>query len=325
MASPTTPAIDDESLRGLVTRLNANALETLRAVDAKLQQWKEKETAWKALEERIQANIDAASNLVTLNVGGRRFTTSKETLLRVEGSYFHALLGCGHWRPEGPEDAFFLDLDPVAFDRIMIFLRQGELILDGLCDWERRQVYSAMDYLKLTTVIEAAQAPPAWSWNPLLTATGLGLGQDDLRLHASQLGGGWKAALGSKAVMSFTLKLDEFDVETCVIAIGFAPRQGFEIRGRFLDTCGYYWVLPRGILWGQDGTRNKMYSGGSSGGRHAVENCEGVEVSCRYSHGDIGFSINGVEFGAAFHVNLPTVELYPAVRLLGRAVISIVA
>jgi len=49
-----------------------------------------------------------AKSAVELNVGGQRFATSKANLMRFEGSYFTALLGGGHWRPDAGE-AFFID------------------------------------------------------------------------------------------------------------------------------------------------------------------------------------------------------------------------
>ncbi|KAF0688990.1 hypothetical protein As57867_019437, partial [Aphanomyces stellatus] len=68
-----------------------------------------KQAHWSELERRVQANLANISKTVTLNVGGSLFTTSKETLLRVEGSYFHAMLGSGHWQPDSGND-YFLDL-----------------------------------------------------------------------------------------------------------------------------------------------------------------------------------------------------------------------
>ncbi|KAF0711992.1 hypothetical protein AaE_012163, partial [Aphanomyces astaci] len=58
---------------------------------------------WAELEDRVRHNLHNQPNIITLNVGGTTFQTSKDTLLRGEGTYFHALLGSGQWKPEGGE------------------------------------------------------------------------------------------------------------------------------------------------------------------------------------------------------------------------------
>ncbi|KAF0683741.1 hypothetical protein As57867_024151, partial [Aphanomyces stellatus] len=95
--------------------------------------------------------------MVTLNVGGSLFTTSKETLLRVEGSYFHAMLGSGHWQPDSGND-YFLDLHAPTFDRVLIFLCTDKLWLDGLNKCDETQLRTSMEFLKLT-------CPPVVAWD----------------------------------------------------------------------------------------------------------------------------------------------------------------
>ncbi|RHZ16958.1 hypothetical protein DYB37_005221 [Aphanomyces astaci] len=106
---------------------------------------------WAKLELRIQQNMVRAPTIVTLDVGDTIFKTSKDTLVRVKGSYFHVLLGSGLWTPDSGGDAYFLDLDPTLFRRALMFMRMGTAMsTDGLTTIERHEFYAMMEYLNLT-------------------------------------------------------------------------------------------------------------------------------------------------------------------------------
>ncbi|RHZ02909.1 hypothetical protein DYB35_013516, partial [Aphanomyces astaci] len=114
----------------------ANALET-------------KVAAWAELEDRIRHKIHNQPDIITLNVGGTTFQTSKDTLLRGGGTYIHSLLGSGQWKPEGGE-GYFLDLDPTLFRRVLFFLRTGKILpLDGLTEPEQDEFAAMLEYLKM--------------------------------------------------------------------------------------------------------------------------------------------------------------------------------
>ncbi|ETV79968.1 hypothetical protein H257_07164 [Aphanomyces astaci] len=114
--------------------------EQIEQLDVKLAKWNE-------MERRVQEDVANVSSVITLNVGGTIFQTAKDTLLRVEGSYFHALLGSGMWNPTpGMGGAYFLDLDPVVFRRV---LRTGKVSTDGLNDLELTSFKSMMEYFQL--------------------------------------------------------------------------------------------------------------------------------------------------------------------------------
>lgn len=90
-----------------------------------------------ALLEYIQAMSDMTtqtSNLVTLNVGGTRFTTTTETLLGPDTteSIFVPLLSGGFAK----EDEIFFDRNPIKFAFILEYLRTGKLgSLPANCSW----------------------------------------------------------------------------------------------------------------------------------------------------------------------------------------------
>ncbi|RHZ19962.1 hypothetical protein DYB37_007085 [Aphanomyces astaci] len=124
--------------------------EQIEQLDVKLAKWNE-------MERRVQEDVANVPSVITLNVGGTIFQTAKDTLLRVEGSYFHALLGSGMWNPTpGMGGAYFLDLDPVVFRRVLLFLRTGKVSTDGLNDLELTSFKSMMEYFQLHDSITKA-------------------------------------------------------------------------------------------------------------------------------------------------------------------------
>ncbi|KAK6955728.1 hypothetical protein Daesc_003371 [Daldinia eschscholtzii] len=59
---------------------------------------------------------------VTLQVGERRFTTLRDTL--VESSYFAARLS-GRWNDADADGSYFVDANPALFEHILTYLRSG--------------------------------------------------------------------------------------------------------------------------------------------------------------------------------------------------------
>jgi hypothetical protein len=77
-----------EEMKGLLEEFTARR-EELQA----------KEDNWNVLEKRISDNIAKMDTTVKLNIRGKLFETMKDNLVRQPGSYFHTLLGSGHWQP----------------------------------------------------------------------------------------------------------------------------------------------------------------------------------------------------------------------------------
>ncbi|KAF0692834.1 hypothetical protein As57867_016071, partial [Aphanomyces stellatus] len=119
------------------------------AMQAKTIEFQQAQITWAATQAAIQARVDALPPRITLNVRGRFFATSKTTLLRVETSYFYSLLSSGLWCPDGPDNSYFLDLNPQHFDRILEFLHSGVFSLDGLTGYEQQLLQANLDYLQL--------------------------------------------------------------------------------------------------------------------------------------------------------------------------------
>ncbi|KAH6847155.1 BTB/POZ protein [Chaetomium sp. MPI-CAGE-AT-0009] len=67
--------------------------------------------------------LTATNTPIRLQVGERRFTTSKATL--TEGSGFFAVLLSGRWDNALPDGSYFIDADPALFEHILAYLRRG--------------------------------------------------------------------------------------------------------------------------------------------------------------------------------------------------------
>eukprot|EP01118_Nematostelium_gracile_P005841 TRINITY_DN1866_c1_g1_i1.p2 TRINITY_DN1866_c1_g1~~TRINITY_DN1866_c1_g1_i1.p2 ORF type:complete len:130 (-),score=21.90 TRINITY_DN1866_c1_g1_i1:522-911(-) len=64
-----------------------------------------------------------------LNVGGKRFSTSKSTLTSIEDTYFHAMLSSDKWKPN-EDGEYFIDRNPKHFQRIIDYMKDGRLFND---------------------------------------------------------------------------------------------------------------------------------------------------------------------------------------------------
>ncbi|XP_077866824.1 BTB/POZ domain-containing protein KCTD3-like [Saccoglossus kowalevskii] len=70
--------------------------------------------------------------IVHLNVGGRRFSTSRQTLTWIPDSFFSSLMSGRISSVKDETGAIFIDRDPTLFVPILNYLRTKDLDLDGL-------------------------------------------------------------------------------------------------------------------------------------------------------------------------------------------------
>ncbi|GCC30852.1 hypothetical protein chiPu_0009306 [Chiloscyllium punctatum] len=78
------------------------------------------------------ASAAAAGEIIQLNVGGTRFSTSRQTLMWIPDSFFSSLLSGRISTLRDETGAIFIDRDPTAFAPILNFLRTKELDLRGV-------------------------------------------------------------------------------------------------------------------------------------------------------------------------------------------------
>lgn len=122
-------------------------------VDEKLKRLEAMEQHYHATLEKVNENKALQQRWVELNVGGRVFAASKDTLTRWEGTYFHGLLCGGFWNPS-IDGAHHIDRDPTYFDRILTSLRTGNPVdFSGLTLKESEDLRAEMDYYQLEPAV----------------------------------------------------------------------------------------------------------------------------------------------------------------------------
>lgn len=74
------------------------------------------------------------SDIVNLNVGGTKFSTSRQTLCSIQDSFFSSLLSGRIPSCRDEQGYIFIDRDPKYFSIILNFLRTKELNISGIDD-----------------------------------------------------------------------------------------------------------------------------------------------------------------------------------------------
>ena len=101
--------------------------------------------------------MQASAPPVHLNVGGHRFTSTRETLLSVPDTLFHPLLSDRFPISRDDQGAIFIDRDGQFFAPILTFLRTKEVSLAGL---SAQGVLREARYFLIGPLIEALECPP---------------------------------------------------------------------------------------------------------------------------------------------------------------------
>ncbi|CAK4474150.1 unnamed protein product [Aphanomyces euteiches] len=253
---------------------------------------------WNEMEHRIQQNIASMRQVVTLDVGGMIFKTSKENLLRDEGSYFHALLGSGLWKPDCGSDAYFLDLPGAHhFHRIMDYLRTGVLSYSGLSEFDVAQLQSNLEYLNLERAL--AYLPSLWTWELSGNANGLALSpckrsvtvvKRDVRVSSSIMGN------MPRKVFRICLEIGSSNID-----IGLASRGSFNANATRHNES-FMIDMRSGALFSRgkklDNARSSMFMAGD-------------HLTVRQADDKIYFEKNDKEIGVITEVD-STLKLFPA-------------
>ena len=110
----------------LVKRFRAEFNEIVEKERANL---KAKGEALNALKQRMQAVEVSDEDIVHLNVGGQKFTTTRATLCQVEGSFLATMFN-GRWEDRVKRDkdgVVFFDFNPEYFGWILNYLRAKKI------------------------------------------------------------------------------------------------------------------------------------------------------------------------------------------------------
>ncbi|RUP51446.1 BTB/POZ protein [Jimgerdemannia flammicorona] len=92
-----------------------------------------------------QPNAILSNDVVHLNVGGLRFTTTRTTLLSIPDTFFHGLLDPSY-TPLTVDGGIFIDRDPAPFRYILDNLRRGGDVVLPVDAALRREVMCEADF-----------------------------------------------------------------------------------------------------------------------------------------------------------------------------------
>eukprot|EP01111_Echinosteliopsis_oligospora_P010682 TRINITY_DN3383_c0_g2_i3.p1 TRINITY_DN3383_c0_g2~~TRINITY_DN3383_c0_g2_i3.p1 ORF type:complete len:348 (+),score=85.76 TRINITY_DN3383_c0_g2_i3:45-1088(+) len=147
--------MDDNAITQLANHLAESAehtkqksTELLQAINARIALLQKEQESWKQMNDKIQENVEKAGTKIKLDVCGKIFTVSKQTLLKHPNTFFTAMLGSGQWQP-GEDGTYFIEKDPKIFAVILKYLVSGRLNLSKLDEHRMEELKADLDYFQI--------------------------------------------------------------------------------------------------------------------------------------------------------------------------------
>jgi hypothetical protein len=118
---------------------------------------------WLDIETKLKSSVMSPNERVKLNVGGRHFQTTMETLTKHSEetiTYFKALLSRQWQLEKDPKDeSIFIDRDGDLFEYILQYLRSGNIPIDLDDNLLRRDLIVEAQFYKLDTLVNLLNSP----------------------------------------------------------------------------------------------------------------------------------------------------------------------
>ncbi len=109
-----------------------------------------KEEKWKKIDEEAQDYLKNQSDLIRLNVGGKKFVTRLETLLGIKDTFFYKVVVSKKFNLE--EELFF-DRNPKIFPIIMDSLRKKKIEYNKLSNNQLEDLKLEADYFDVNLIL----------------------------------------------------------------------------------------------------------------------------------------------------------------------------
>ena len=216
--------------------------------------------AYQAEKEKMSAISVRDDDIIHLNVGGQKFTTTRSTLCQVEGSLLASMFS-GRWEDSVVRDqdgAVFFDFDPQYFGLILSYLRTKKIATSenptSLPNVPKSQVKDfnvLVEYLGLSDEILPPETFVSEKFN--LHSPGITLEEEEkVAVHDS--GGEHKYVLGDNVykdeVVNLKLKLESFQSNHWML-IGIVKADVVPLSDNsYCWTGSYGWALGNsGQLW----------------------------------------------------------------------------
>jgi hypothetical protein len=224
----------------LVKRFKEQFKEIVEGERAKM---KAEMEAYQAEKQRMKAVDVSDDDIILLNVGGKKFTTTRSTLCEVEGSLL-ATMFSGRWEDSVKRDqdgAVFFDVNPQYFGYILDYLRAKKIAtpenpapLPEVPQNQEKNFSNLVEYLGLSKEIvptEIATEKSSEKFNS--RSPGISI-QEDGKVAVNDSSGGYNYVLGENVyqhgIIRFKLKLESFQnnnwIMVAILKADVVPQSG---------------------------------------------------------------------------------------------------
>lgn len=146
---------------GKLTQLQAQLKTQVAAVTAHVaKESNALQRSGKELQEevrRMEEHAGQMAEVVTLNVGGTKFTTSRSTLMS-RPSFLATMFSGRHALPTTPDGSHFIDRDPAHFRNLLNYLRSGAIAVPS-DDEKKAELLREVDFYAMADLARELRAP----------------------------------------------------------------------------------------------------------------------------------------------------------------------
>jgi len=291
-----------------ISNLTSNFKRLMEVAEKKIKECEENQKKWNEVEKMMKENQDKAQQIIKFNVGGRKFETSKSTLLLIPNTYFYALLSSGNFQPDS-KGYYFIDRNGSNFECILDFLRTGKLRTSDLSQEQLLILEEDLDYFLISDKIDPELIPKVntepskLKWDSAFCGNKIQLHSNDM--SAKMTGGArstWQSVIGTVSVNRFKLKI--MNGKSGVI-IGFVEKPFFKPLEPIFNTKHAWSLYTNGGL---------LYPGHADYLRSVIADGSIVETIYDEVKQKIRFIINGKEYGDVFN-GVPA-GVYPFIAMV---------
>ena len=324
----------DENLNSETTRKRLRTIQSsinteFEFVEFKITKLETLQSEWNMLVNKIETTVGAVQNPIKLNVMGKVFCVSKETLMSMENTYFYGLVANMDKFKPLDDGTYFIERDPLVFGRILNYLRTGKMDTRDLSPYAVEMLKDDFDYYCIPLPVELKVSIPlpvelkvsALRWDFSLKPINCSFSNDNLT--AAKISGGnmsWNCnIIGNTAVNRYTVRIDnrgagEIDNRGAgEIMIGFTT--GTTWKHASNTTNGWFINVRTGSLYGI-GVSGSVYSTAGSGYSTAIN--QGDYITVIRQGTTIRFEKNKIDLGICQpFTGIPDQTLFPAIDMLG--------
>ena len=296
----------------LVKRFKAEFNEIVERERANL---KAEVAALNAEKQRMEAIEVSDDDIIHLNVGGQKFTTTRATLCQVEGSLLATMFN-GRWEDRVKRDkdgVVFFDFNPEYFGWILDYLRAKKIsspaVLAEVPKKQMKNFNALLEHLGLsdeilpTSPTEVVQNEKFNVCSPGITV------QENGKVAVHDTNSGPRYALGENVyqhgIVRFKLKLEAFQNNDWIL-VGVVKA---DVQPK--NDSSFNWIDSKGWALGSNGNQG-MYENGSLKKYDSLVNQtkEGDTIELVLDCDAAKFSLHLLSTGQQFQIDIPKYQAW---------------